>query len=82
MATTKEEIKEWFQFGIQEKATHMIIVCDTYEHADYPVYVSSEQNVHDVVLEKKESSMQRVMEVYNLSMDMETQLNKRRNFEY
>jgi|ERR1039458_6306432 hypothetical protein len=37
--TTKEDLRRWFNEGVELKATHMIVVCDTFDHEDYPVYV-------------------------------------------
>ena len=41
MAATYEEIKGWLDEGRKRKdITHMIVVCDTWDHEDYPVYVA------------------------------------------
>ena len=37
--TTNTDIGEWFDDGVELGASHMIIVCDTFDHEDYPVYV-------------------------------------------
>jgi hypothetical protein len=39
--TSKQQISDWFDEGVKNNATHMIIVCDTYEHDDYPVWASA-----------------------------------------
>ena len=31
MATTKEEIGKWFDSGVKQGATHLLVVCDTYD---------------------------------------------------
>ena len=80
MATTKDDIRQWFQSGIKSGATHMIVVCDTYDWDDYPVYVRQEENVGEKVLEYHRKNMQKGMEVYDLIMDMDTQLNEHRAF--
>lgn len=78
--TTKEDIRGWFERGVEEGATHMIVVCDTFDHEDYPVYVRPDQ-ISQVVYEEYEGkNMQRVMEVYDLSDDMESQLSERRSW--
>lgn len=82
MATTKEDIRGWFKRGKSQKATHFIVVCDTYDHEDYPVFVSKTQDPKVRVQEYNGKEMQRVIEVYNLSLDMETQLNEHRSFNY
>ena len=43
--TTKHEIAQWFDRGVSEGATHMIVVCDTFDHEDYPVYVTPSDDV-------------------------------------
>lgn len=80
---TKQDILIWFLKGRDTlKATHMIIVCDTFEWEDYPVYVSSMQNVHEQVVLFDGSNMQKVMEIYDLSKDISTQLDEYRSFNY
>ena len=72
--TTREDIKRWLDEA-DENSTHMLVVCDTYDHSDYPVYTDDIQHsLQDV----RDASMQRIMEVYNLSMDLNEQLNCRR----
>ena len=79
--TTQDDIKRWLERGKEEGATHLIVVCDTFDYDDYPVFVSPKENVH-VVKNEYSKDMQRVMEVYNLSMDWDEQLNETRSFNY
>ena len=82
--TTQSEIGSWFDRGLADskKPTHMIVVVDTYDHEDYPVFVYPDQNVADVFEEYNGKNMQRVMEVYKLSMSKEAQLNQNRVFNF
>lgn len=64
--TTAGEILNWFKEGQKKKATHMIVVCDTFDHEDYPVYVTRKQDPKVVYAEYSGKNMQRVMEVYAL----------------
>jgi len=82
MEASYEEIKAWLQNGKKQGATHLIVVCDTFEWEDYPVYVKPDENVHLVEYQYSEKNMQRVMEVYNLSKDLNTQLKQHRSFNY
>jgi hypothetical protein len=84
MSTTKETISNWFDEGIKRGATNMIIVCDSYDHIDYPVYISPDQSVRDVETEYKNGkhSMQRIMEIYSLRGDKNSQMNEYRAFHY
>lgn len=75
MAASKEDIRRWLQSAKQNaKNTHVVIVTDTWDYDDYPVNVSSDEKVQDVIANYRGKSMQSVMEVYNLSLDIEEQL--------
>lgn len=41
MATTQDIIRDWLMRGKRNGATHVIIVCDTFEYSYYPVYVQA-----------------------------------------
>ncbi len=56
----------------------MIVVCDTFDHEDYPVYVKPGEDVRKKYAEYDGPNMQRVMEVYALHLDLESQLNEHR----
>jgi hypothetical protein len=78
MKTTKEDIQRWIN-NAPKKATHMIVVCDTFDWEDYPVYVLAGQDVNKVHNAHNGVNMQKVMEVYNLSMPIKNQLNEMRS---
>lgn len=81
--TTRKEIESWFLEGASEKEnTHMIIVCDTFDYEDYPVYVTEKENVHEVKAQYDGKNMQKIMEVYNLRKNMAEQLALHRCFSY
>ncbi len=82
MAITRMDLKVWFDRGVKSGATHMIVVCDTFDYGDYPAYVGKGENVHDRITYYKLSPMQRIMEVYDLSMDRDTQLSESRAYNY
>lgn len=76
MAVSKEEIRAWLKEGQDRKATHVVIVCDTYDWDDYPVFVESGQDPKIIADTYRHMSMQKVMEVYSLTgkYDIESQL--------
>jgi hypothetical protein len=78
MATTREEIGQWFDAGVQAKATHMIVVCDTFEYNDYPAYVGSVDEFYERYDHYNGKNMQRIMEVYDLRVDKAEQLAQHR----
>ena len=78
MAATKDEIREWVERGVKIGATHVIILCDTWDWEDFPSYVEQGESVHNKVMQCQAANDLRVMEVYNLSMDIEHQLDEYR----
>lgn len=69
MTTTREEIQKWLNEA-PEEAAFMIVMCDTFDWVDYPVYVPSGKNPRKHWPEP----MQKVMECYDLSLDLDEQL--------
>lgn len=82
MAANLQDIKRWVERGQSQGATHLIVVCDTFDYDDYPVFVSEDQDVRKVEEEYAWQSMQKVMEVYNLRIDLEPQYSAHRAFFY
>lgn len=83
MAATKLEIQGWLdKLYAEDHLTHMLVVCDTYDWSDYPVYVTNEQDVRAVVDAHKDLNMQKVMEVYSRTYSVEDQLAEYRAFHY
>lgn len=78
MPTTQEDIRTWFKDGVKRKATHMVVACDTFDYSDYPVFVTTADDVATVASAAHAANMQKVMEVYDLNMDMEAQLAEHR----
>jgi hypothetical protein len=74
MGTTREDIRSWLERAKAKGATHMIVVCDTYDYEDYPVEVMPGQDARKVYNDHNGPNMTRAMEIYNLSMDIEKQL--------
>ena len=73
MATSLFQLREWFDAGVKEGATHMLVVCDTYDWDDFPVYVKPGQDARAVYSATHGHNMQKVMEVYDLKADKESQ---------
>lgn len=75
--TSKAEIKEWFDNGVKKNAVYMIIVCDTFSYEDYPVYIMPDQNAYDIKEHYDNKNMQRIMEIYDLKLNLDEQLSGR-----
>ena len=75
-------IGKWLLGARENGASHLIVVCDTFDHDDYPVEVMPDQDVHKVEAEYRSKPMQQVMEVYWIAGDLNQQLDMFRSFTY
>jgi hypothetical protein len=93
MATSREDIERWLREGKRQNATHVIVVCDTFDWEDYPVFVLPGEDAKEKAAEYGKndesglptlanSNMQKVMEVYSLRIPLEPQLAERRSFHF
>lgn len=83
MSTTRETLAAWFDEGVAQNATHMVIAVDTFDYDDFPVFVTKDQDVNNVVAYYSDSSrMLKVMEVYDLSKNKAVQMSQKRAFNF
>lgn len=81
MAATHKDISTWIERATDQHS-HVIIVCDTFEHEDYPVFVKKSEDVRKVYEHYRTAEMSRVMEVYNLALPLNDQLAEPRAFNF
>lgn len=67
----------WFDEGVRKGATHLVVVCDTFEYEDYPIYVMPTDNLAEVTAKHNGPNMQRVSGVYDLRKNKTEQLDAR-----
>jgi hypothetical protein len=79
MTATRADIERWLEEGIKVKATHMIVITDTFSYSNYPHYIGPESCVRAAIVQL--GNMQRPEEVYNLTKPLEPQLNMPRCWE-
>lgn len=72
----------WFRTAKEKGATHIVVMRDTFDYEDYPIYVMPGQDPRAIAAEAGNKDMQRVMEVYNMSMPVGPQLAEHRAFNY
>ena len=65
IATTQDDVEWWKKCGIRKGARYLIVVCDTFDLEDYPVYVMPGESLRDTQ-DKYNQKMQRVMETIDL----------------
>jgi len=70
--TTQADLRRWFERGLEQGMKQMVVMCDTFDHGDYPIYTQTAQEARDLVANP--GSMQRAMEVYDLTKPMEPQV--------
>ena len=80
MTASLSDIKGWLEKAKEHKATHLIIAVDRYDHDNYPVYVTPDENVEKEYGRIISESRQGVDEVYNMSIDINKQLKETRAF--
>ena len=76
--TTPQDLSSWFDNGVKQGATHMLVVCDTFDYEDYPVYSNGQKDTLDKYSYYNGSNMQKVMEVYDLAMSKDSQMKEHR----
>lgn len=83
MAASYETLANWFDRGIEQEATHMIIVVDEFDYNDYAMYhTGTAEEIKRKVEIINQQNMQRVMGVYNLAKDKKEQFDQHRCWEY
>lgn len=79
----EETIRNWLLEGIRRGATHCLIICDTWDYKDgfedYPLYIMPGENARQIAMKFKPElrGIEFLKEVFNLSMDIDKQLNER-----
>lgn len=71
----KEQISSWFDEGVFTGATFMLVVFDDTDDP-FPVYVSENELVGEVVENINETPSLLVKSIYKMSLDKERQLNE------
>lgn len=73
--TNLQEIAEWFDIGKNQAATHLIVVRDTFDYDDYPIYAFNDGEALQKYDEHNDKDMQSIMEVYDLRKAKGPQIN-------
>ena len=60
MAATKRKITEWLEKGKRRHATHVIIIYNTFNYDDYPIYVQSYENARQKIEQYRQKKIQQI----------------------
>lgn len=92
MTATQNDIVGWFKEGQEHGATHMIVVHNTFDHENFPVYVLPGEDVrkeaekfgydHTNGHPVENGNCEKVEEVYSLTKPMEPQIDESRAFHF
>lgn len=75
MATSQAEIRGWLESAKTSGSRWLIVVCDTWDFEDYPVEVKGDAAAFYAEYDRvARADMTRIMEVYDLDMDLPSQL--------
>ena len=81
MAATVKDIRRWYEEGKDKGAKFVVIRCDTYDWSDYPVFCTSDTELRKTIGKATgpgqridDGSTIKVMEVYDLGVDLDEQL--------
>lgn len=76
MPATRSKLSAWFDEGVREGATHMIVKCDTFDYRGgrndgccYPIFVAPGEDARE-----RAQNGDRLMEVYDLAADKAPQV--------
>ena len=63
--TTQSDVNRWIE-NAPKNSTHIIVVCDTFDWEDYPVYVKNTDELEEIKDKYNGRNMQKIMEVISL----------------
>ena len=64
MATSM--LTRWLEKAKEKGATHVVVVCDTFDWSYYPVYVMPGEDARKIADANNGPNMTKLMEVYNM----------------
>ena len=79
---SRSEIKRWFDQGVGIGQRFMLVVCDTFDYTDFPVYLLPGSDAREEVKDWNSKKMLKVMECYDLNQDRDSQLSEGRVWNY
>ena len=77
--TSRETIMGWLTEGLGKSNSHMIVVCDTFDWDDHPVYVKEGEDILERIGEYNKD-MQKIEEIYNYKLDLMEQIKEIRAY--
>lgn len=82
MGTSLNTIRGWVNKAKEGGYTHLIVVCDEFDYMDFAVFITSTQDIEKEYEKWHNMKMHKIMEVYDLSLNIEAQLKEHRALHY
>lgn len=74
MTASLQDIEGWYEEAKRRGAAYLIIVCDTFDYDNYPVYVQKVEDFQAAFNQyQKPQNMSSIDEVYDMKMPMNQQ---------
>lgn len=70
----KENVTTWLRDAKRRGSTHLIIAFDTVKRNPFPVYVGTDASVQQKIKSFNDNNFVRAIEVYNMKMNIDTQI--------
>lgn len=80
MTATRQEIEIWVRSAKRAGDRYVIVACDSYDFTDYPIFIKEVSELNSRLAEINRTTFGSVHEVYDLSMDIDEQLNSHRGW--
>lgn len=76
----KKQILSWTRIAKKRGSTHVIIAYDTQKKKPFPVYINSDTSVQQKIKSFNDNGFVRAIEVYNMRLNIETQISQGRTW--
>jgi len=70
----KEKVTTWLRTAKQRGASHMIVAFDGEKQNPFPVYINRDTSIQQKIKSFNDNDFVRAVEVYNMNMDIDTQV--------
>ncbi|KKM82799.1 hypothetical protein LCGC14_1315970 [marine sediment metagenome] len=80
MSASEKEIKGWIEEAQRQKSSHLLIITDTFDYDNYPVFAHGKKDCMKKIEEYNDINMQKVEEVYNMRRSIKKQFKENRSW--
>ena len=80
MSASRKDIESWITEAQRQKASHLLIITDTFDYDNYPVFAHGKKDCQKKIKEYNSKNMQKVEEVYSVRRSIKKQLKENRSW--